>query len=549
MKEGKAMLEAGTILQERYEVLKPIGQGGMGAVYLASDHRLGSTVALKETFFNDPVLLSAFKREARLLAGLKHAAMPKVIDHFADGDGQFLVMEFITGDDLEAMIKKREGPFQLDEVLQWTDQLLDALDYLHSQNPPVIHRDIKPQNLKLTSRSQIVLLDFGLAKGTAAGVTITNPTASLFGYTPSYAPLEQIQGSGTDSKSDLYSLAATVYHLLTATKPVDALTRASAFVNGGTDPLAPANEVNMLIPDSVNGVLMQAMALKRDERPSSAAEMRRMLRDAVHSTTGPLQSQPVQREPRPPNTVAARFDPSTEALTFTPTTPNKAMADALTQTPGPLMSQNRSAPTRAYRRANPGRAPIVTPAQWQSSTIGLYNQSDSSRGKLIAVAIVFIVAIAVIVYALNRRSNTDDANSAQTNINSDAQVKDSNQSDANAKTPAASPADSNPSAWPSSIREQPSGEEKTSSTGEGDTASQSQEGVAQEPEQPETKRAETNPEPEKTQDTKSRPARGQEDANREDRPPPPHQGPPPPHAGPPPEHRPPPGMPPPRRRP
>ncbi len=540
------MLEAGTILQERYEVLKPIGQGGMGAVYLASDQRLGSTVALKETFFNDPVLLSAFKREARLLAGLKHAAMPKVIDHFADGDGQFLVMEFITGDDLEAMIKKREGPFQLDEVLQWADQLLDALDYLHSQNPPVIHRDIKPQNLKLTSRSQIVLLDFGLAKGTAGGMTITNPTASLFGYTPSYAPLEQIQGSGTDSRSDLYSLAATVYHLLTATKPVDALTRASAFVNGGTDPLVPASEVNMLIPDAVSGVLMQAMSLKRDERPSSAADMRRMLRYAIPPTTETSQSQPIQRESRQPNTAAVRFDQSTEALTATPTTPNKAIADALTQMPGPLVNK-RPAATGAYRRGNPARAPMVTPAQWQSATSGLYNQADSSRGKLIAFAVVFIVAIAVIVYALNRGSNSDAV--TQTGINSDAQVKDSNQSDTNAKTPAASPANSNPGVWPSSIREQPSGEEKTSSAGEGDTTSQSQEGVAQETEPTETKRAETNPEPEKTEDTKSRPARGQDDANREDRPPP-HQGPPPPHAGPPPGHRPPPpGMPPPRRRP
>ncbi len=536
------MLEAGAVLQERYEVLKPIGQGGMGAVYLASDQRLGSTVALKETFFNDPLLLSAFKREARLLAGLKHAAMPKVIDHFADGDGQFLVMEFIAGDDLEALLKKRDGPFSVDEVLEWTDQLLDALDYLHSQNPPVIHRDIKPQNLKLTSRSQIVLLDFGLAKGTAAGMTITNPTASLFGYTPSYAPLEQIQGSGTDAKSDLYSLAATVYHMLTATKPVDALTRASAFVNGGSDPLAPANEVNLLIPDSVSGVLMQALALKRDERPSSAAEMRRMLRCAIPPTTETLRSKPLQRESRPLNTAAARFDPSTEALTFTPTTPNKAMADRVTNTPGTLASQNR-AQTAAYRRASASRAPMAA-HQWQSATSGLYDQSDSSRGKLIALAVVFIVAIAVIVYALNRGSNTDAA--IETNINSDAQVKDSNQSDTNAKTPAASPADSNTGVWPSAIREQPSGEERTSSTGEGDTARE-EEGVAQETAQPETKRAEASPEPEKTE---SRSARTQEGAEREDRPPPPEHRPPPPHAGPPPEHRPPPpGMPPPRRRP
>jgi serine/threonine protein kinase len=534
------MLEAGTILQGRYQILKPIGRGGMGAVYLASDQRLGSTVALKETFFNDPVLLAAFKREARLLAGLKHAALPKVIDHFADGDGQFLVMEFIAGDDLEDVLNKRDIPFRPDEALEWTDQLLDALDYLHSQNPPVIHRDIKPQNMKLTSRSQIVLLDFGLAKGAAVGMSITGPTTSVFGYTPSYAPLEQIQGSGTDARSDLYSLAATVYHLLTATKPVDALTRATTVVNGQADPLAPASEVNPHIPDAVSRVLMQAMALKRDERPSSAAEMRCMLRSAFRPAT---ESQATK--PRQANT-AAQLDPSTEALTIAHRTPNKVTADPITYSPRALTTQKRSAPIGAYRGGNPNRSP-VTQAQWQSSAVAFQNQADSSRGKLIAAAVVFIVAIAVIIYALNRRSNAGDANATQTGSNSDAQVKDSNQSDANAKTPAASPSESS-SGWPSSIREQASGEEKSSSAGDGDAAREEQE---QEPEQAETKRAETGAEPEKTDAAKSRPERGQEEANREDRPPPPP--PPPMEHGPPPDHGPPPGgmppPPPPRRRP
>jgi hypothetical protein len=189
---------------------------------------------------------------------------------------------------------------------------------------------------------------------------------------------------------------------------------------------------------------------------------------------------------------------------------------------------------------------MVTQAQWQSSTAGFQNQTDSSRGKLIVAAVIFIVAIAIIIYALNRRSNTDDANAAQTGINSNSQVKDSNQSDANVKTPAASPSDPNPG-WPSAIREQASGEEKPSSTGDDNTA---REEPGQEPEQSETKRAETGPETEKTDAAKSRPERGQEDANREDRPPPP---PPPMEHGPPPDHGPPPGgmppPPPPRRRP
>ena len=162
------MIAPDTLLQNRYLVQHQIGQGGMGAVYVATDQRFGSTVALKETFFDDPNLRKAFEREARLLNHLRHPALPRVSDHFNEEDGQFIVMEYIAGDDLSEKLKARGGAFPLSEVLNWADQLLDALDYLHTQEPSIIHRDIKPQNLKLTPRKHIVLLDFGLAKGTLA---------------------------------------------------------------------------------------------------------------------------------------------------------------------------------------------------------------------------------------------------------------------------------------------------------------------------------------------------------------------------------------------
>ena len=209
------MLTPETILQNRYLILTLLAQGGMGAVYQAKDQRLGNIVALKETFFNDDALSNAFEREARLLADLHHAALPVVSDHFKEGDGQFLVMQFIPGDDLATLLERDKKPFPVQDVLQWADRLLDALDYLHTHEPPIIHRDIKPQNMKLTARGEIVLLDFGLAKGAAHGMTNINSNQSIHGYTPIYAPLEQIQGSGTEARSDLYSLAATLYHLLT----------------------------------------------------------------------------------------------------------------------------------------------------------------------------------------------------------------------------------------------------------------------------------------------------------------------------------------------
>jgi predicted Ser/Thr protein kinase len=279
------MIEPGTVLQNRYAVERQIGAGGMGAVYVATDRRFGSTVALKETFFDDPTLRKAFEREARLLNRLRHHALPRVSDHFEEAEGQFLVMEYIPGEDLSQMLKARAGAgFPARQVLGWADQLLDALDYLHTQEPSVIHRDIKPQNLKLTARDQVVLLDFGLAKGAPLQTRLTN-TASLFGYSFNYAPIEQMQGAGTDPRSDLYSLGATVYHLLTGTTPPDALTRATVVLDGDPDPLRPASETTAHVPAEVSNVLSRAMALSAARRFNSAEEMRAALREAAHAVS------------------------------------------------------------------------------------------------------------------------------------------------------------------------------------------------------------------------------------------------------------------------
>ncbi|HEV7644250.1 MAG TPA: serine/threonine-protein kinase [Pyrinomonadaceae bacterium] len=274
------MIETGTILQNRYLIDKQIGAGGMGAVYVATDQRFGSTVAIKETFFTDENLRKAFEREARLLNSLRHPALVRVSDHFDDGNGQFLVMEYIPGEDLSELMISRGTAFSVAEVMTWADQLLDALDYLHTQEMPIVHRDIKPQNLKLTSRGQIMLLDFGLAKGNPANSDHQTNTKSVFGFSRIYAPLEQIQGTGTDPRSDFYSLAATMYHLLTGAPPEDALTRATAVLNGNPDPLNPLHALRPEISTAISDVIMKAMALNANYRPSSAAAMRVLLNDA-----------------------------------------------------------------------------------------------------------------------------------------------------------------------------------------------------------------------------------------------------------------------------
>lgn len=274
------MLEPDTLVHGRYRIVRHVGQGGMGAVYEAFDVRLHNKVALKQTLVTDENLRHAFEREAQLMARLRHPALPKVIDHFTDEGGQFLVMEYMPGYDLWQQLEKQKEPFTVHQVLDWADQLLDALHYIHTQPSPVIHRDIKPHNLKPVTDTQIALLDFGLAKGTATYETQASTTGSrsTYGYTPQYAPLEQVRGSGTDPRSDLYSLAATMYCLLTAEPPPSSLERASALVSNKPDPLHPPHERYSEVPPALSNVIMQAMSLDPEGRPASAQEMRQQLR-------------------------------------------------------------------------------------------------------------------------------------------------------------------------------------------------------------------------------------------------------------------------------
>lgn len=276
-------LAPNSLIQNRYLIVHLIGKGGMGEVYLAVDQRLGSAIALKRTFFADDEMLGgAFEREARTLARLRHPVLPKVSDHFLDNGDQYLVMEHISGDDLSKRLETANKPFPVSWVLFWADQLLDALAYLHSHEPPIIHRDIKPQNLKLTDENHIILLDFGLSKNStgASRVSTSGSTGSVVGYTPHYAPMEQIRGTGTSPKSDLYSLSATLYQLMTNEVPADALTRADSLLNGNADPIRPLFELNPEISPDVSAVIMKGMEVSQEKRFGDAKQMQKTLRKA-----------------------------------------------------------------------------------------------------------------------------------------------------------------------------------------------------------------------------------------------------------------------------
>jgi len=299
------MLTPDTVLKDRYVIIRKLGSGGQGHVYEALDKNLDSRVAIKEAILDREDYRHAFSREARLLANLRHQIFPKVAEYFSQKNTLYLVMEFIPGEDLEQLMKTRKNaPFELALVLHWADAILDALDYLHNVNPedPIIHRDIKPGNIKLTARGEVVLLDFGLARGSAGEMSTMTSKRSVIGYTPGYAPPEQslrhpvwadslslsfpsqhknMIAERTNAGSDLYSLAATLYRLMTGVSPTDAPKRCLHVWGGKADPLLPADQLDPNIPKELSDVLLKALSLEREERFTNAADMRQAMRAAA----------------------------------------------------------------------------------------------------------------------------------------------------------------------------------------------------------------------------------------------------------------------------
>lgn len=258
----------GTVLANRYQILRPLGRGGMGTLYLARDTRFGRRyVALKENGDRSPAAQAQFRLEAEVLATLHHPYLPAVTDHFITADGrQFLVMDYVEGENLEERVT-REGSVPEALVLAWADQILDALAYLHTQSPPIIHRDVKPQNVIVRSDGRAVLVDFGITKHLVAG----QPTATVArAGSPGYAPIEQYAG-GTDQRSDLYSLGATLYLALTGYVPPEAPLLAA----GQT--LPHPRQLNLAISTRTETTILRAMQTDAGRRFQSAEEMRAAL--------------------------------------------------------------------------------------------------------------------------------------------------------------------------------------------------------------------------------------------------------------------------------
>jgi eukaryotic-like serine/threonine-protein kinase len=281
------LLGTHALLKDRYLIAGPIGQGGMGAVYRAEDTLLaGRICAVKEIAPEPDVgedslaqLQAQFRREASVLARMDHPNLPKVSDYFTQDDREYLVMDYVPGQNLKEIVDQSLADDRfLDEsqVLDWAAQLCGALTYLHTQDPPVLHRDVKPSNIKLTPSGLIKLVDFGLVKLLTTDEARTVTVVQGQG-TAAYTPLEQYGGddSHTDTRTDIYAVGATVYHLLTGRSPATARER---FLRPGA--LIPPREVNPHVSPGVEQAVLQALSLHPRDRQATIDEFATALRRA-----------------------------------------------------------------------------------------------------------------------------------------------------------------------------------------------------------------------------------------------------------------------------
>lgn len=280
-------IQAKEILHDRYRILRPIGSGGMGSLFLADDLRLDGRQCAIKTVVGDPQATpetraqarDQFYREASTLARLDHPSLPKVSDFFSERGVDMLVMDYVPGEDLRSMTRAAHNEHRflpIHDVLTWARQLIDALSYLHGQSPPIVHQDVKPANVKVTPRGLIKLVDFGLVKLLAPEertITVVQGRG-----TAHYTPLEQYGGDTghTTVRSDIYSLGATIYCLLTNHPPEEAKVR---FLQ--TESLPSIREINPQVSARVDRAVHWALGLHPENRPQDISMFNKALYSGV----------------------------------------------------------------------------------------------------------------------------------------------------------------------------------------------------------------------------------------------------------------------------
>jgi serine/threonine protein kinase len=285
-------LASGAILHDRYRITRLLAQGGWGAIYGAWDRRANRPCVLKEIFEVSPADLERFTQAAARWLTLEHPNLPKVFETFvipskaaSDSDKQprvssaYLVMDFVEGEDLRQMLERTGEPLSETQALAWIIQVCDALTYLHSQNPPIFHGDIKPANIKITPSGKAVLVDLSIIQGSSLAQTVTGERAS----TPGFSPPEKYDQGAIEARSDVYGLGATLYTLLTRQVPPDS----SDIWNERIPPPPPANKCNPTVSPAVSAVIEHAMQLEKSARFSSMAEFKTAILEATSSLPVP----------------------------------------------------------------------------------------------------------------------------------------------------------------------------------------------------------------------------------------------------------------------
>ncbi len=297
----------GQILRSRYQIQRLLGQGGFGAVYQAMDLNLQRVVAVKENLDASVAAQRQFQREAQMLAPIRHQHLPQILDYFIETNGwQYLVMEFVAGSTLRQLVQQN-GALAEVQALVWANQILDALNELHSNNPPIIHRDIKPDNIIITPRGNAMLVDFGIAKAAHPGMPTTTGARAV---SPSFSPPEQYGNAPTDARSDMYAFGATLYYVLTGIEPPESIQRIIT-----NTPLIPPRQYNARISQHVENTIVKAMEINPAQRHQTSSQVSQALTQprAYPSYTPPQPSIPAYTPTAPVQPVVSAYAPAPQA--------------------------------------------------------------------------------------------------------------------------------------------------------------------------------------------------------------------------------------------
>jgi serine/threonine protein kinase len=352
----------GTLLNERYRILRSLGKGGMGTVYLAEHIRLNAILAVKQVHARQPTepeqkaVLEQYEQEARFLVRLNHPNLPKVTDAFIEGDYFYLVMEFIEGVTLETRLKEAGGnPLDVGQVVEWGLQIADVLSYLHSQSPPIIFRDLKPANVMVQPDGNIRLIDFGIARLFQPGAVKDTALLGSVGYSPP----EQFGRHQTDTRSDIYAFGATLHHLLTGQDPVNHPFK-----------FMPAHVLNPAVPETLSRLLDHCLAMDADARPAG-----------IHQVALDLLSMRDELAARPPQ-------PAPAPLADGETSPGQGSPSG-----GPRIISAKLAEVEAQKRRSGSQEPRVPSGRVTGPPLStpLTASNRLWRGVILALCILLIL--------------------------------------------------------------------------------------------------------------------------------------------------------------